>query len=459
MVALLLPTAVPYPICYLGAAKAGLVTAGINTRFREREVGHILDNSGASALVTTDEFLPMVEAVRPETLRHVVSPEEVLSGSGDPPAVHDDEDRAVAIVFTSGTTGRPNGATYCGRNIEAIRRIDAASSSGHSPSQVAAIPLAHMGFMSRIGANIHRRARTVLTRRWAARATLEAIEREKLTVLGGIPTQLALMMLDPELDRFDLSSLRACAMGGGPSTPKLVRRIRETFGVPVIVRYSCTELGLGTATKAGDPDDVVENTVGRALPEVDLQVLEANSDGVGEIAIRSPAMMAGYWREPEMTRAAVDEGGFFHTGDLGRLDPEGNLHLSGRTKEMYIRGGYNVYPVEVENVLAEHPKVALAAVIGVPDEVFGERGTAFVVPANAADPPTREELRTFVAERIADYKAPDNVVLRGELPMTSMFKVDKRALEADLLGGRTDLDVVAGAEPDRLERELDRPGR
>src|SRR5205823_4051478 len=216
----------PYPICYLGAAKAGLVTAGINTRFREREVGHILDNSGASAVVTTDEFLPMVEAVRPETLRHVVSPEEVLSGSGDPPAVHDDEDRAVAIVYTSGTTGRPKGATYCGRNIEAIRRIDAASSSGHSPSQVAAIPLAHMGFMSRIGANIHRRARTVLTRRWTARATLEAIEREKLTVLGGIPTQLALMMLDPELDRFDLSSLRACAMGGGPSTPELVRRIR-----------------------------------------------------------------------------------------------------------------------------------------------------------------------------------------------------------------------------------------
>jgi len=459
VVALLLPTAVPYPICYLGAAKAGLVTAGINTRFREREVGHILDNSGASAVVTTDEFLPMVEAVRPETLRHVVSPEEVLSGSGDPPAVHDDEDRAVAIVYTSGTTGRPKGATYCGRNIEAIRRIDAASSSGHSPSQVAAIPLAHMGFMSRIGANIRRRARTVLTRRWTARATLEAIEREKLTVLGGIPTQLALMMLDPELDRFDLSSLRACAMGGGPSTPELVRRIRETFGVPVIVRYSCTELGLGTATKAGDPDDVVANTVGRALPEVDLQVLEANSDGVGEIAIRSPAMMAGYWREPEMTRAAVDEGGFFHTGDLGRLDPEGNLRLSGRTKEMYIRGGYNVYPVEVENVLAEHPKVALAAVIGVPDEVFGERGTAFVVPANAADLPTQEELRTFVAERIADYKAPDNVVLRGELPMTSMFKVDKRALEAELLGGGTDLDVVAGAEPDRLERELDRPGR
>src|SRR5205823_3927178 len=127
-----------------GAAKAGLVTAGINTRFREREVGHILDNSGASALVTTDELLPVAESVRPETLRHIVSAEELAWGRGDPPGVHEDEDRAVAIVYTSGTTGVPKGATYFGRNIEAIRRIDAASDRRHSPSMLAAIPLAHM---------------------------------------------------------------------------------------------------------------------------------------------------------------------------------------------------------------------------------------------------------------------------------------------------------------------------
>jgi acyl-CoA synthetase (AMP-forming)/AMP-acid ligase II len=265
-VSLLLPTGVAYPIAYLGAAKAGLVTAGINTRFREREVGHILDNSGASALVTIDEFLPIVESVRPETLQHVVSPEDVQNAEDDPPTVHEDEDRAVAIVYTSGTTGVPKGATYCGRNIEAIRRIDATFDRDHSPSQVAAIPLAHMGFMSRIGANIHKRARTVLTQRWTARSTLEAIERERLTVLGGIPTQLALMLLDPDFGKFDLSSLRACAMGGGPASPELVRKIRETFGVPVIVRYSCTELGLGTATRPGDPDEIVAETVGRALP-------------------------------------------------------------------------------------------------------------------------------------------------------------------------------------------------
>jgi acyl-CoA synthetase (AMP-forming)/AMP-acid ligase II len=452
-VSLLLPTGVAYPIAYLGAAKAGLVTAGINTRFREREVGHILDNSGASALVTIDEFLPIVESVRPETLQHVVSPEDVQNAEDDPPTVHEDEDRAVAIVYTSGTTGVPKGATYCGRNIEAIRRIDATFDRDHSPSQVAAIPLAHMGFMSRIGANIHKRARTVLTQRWTARSTLEAIERERLTVLGGIPTQLALMLLDPDFGKFDLSSLRACAMGGGPASPELVRKIRETFGVPVIVRYSCTELGLGTATRPGDPDEIVAETVGRALPEVELEILQPNAEGVGEIAVRSPAMMTGYWRDPELTRAAIDAEGFFHTGDLGRLDADGNLHLAGRTKEMYIRGGYNVYPVEVEAVLHEHPKVDLVAVIGVPDDVFGERGTAFVVPADPADPPSADELRAFVASRVADYKAPDEVRIRAELPLTSMYKVDKHALLAELGDAVPDLDVVADLEPNRVQSE------
>src|SRR5204863_1052070 len=131
------------------------------------------------------------------------------------------------------------------------------------------------------------RATTVLTERWTARATLEAIERERLTVLGGIPTQLALMLLDPDFGSFDLSSLRSCQMGGGPASPELVRRVREGFGVPVIVRYSCTELGLATGTRRGDPDDVVAETVGRPLPEVSLRIVDPNGGGVGEIAVRS----------------------------------------------------------------------------------------------------------------------------------------------------------------------------
>jgi acyl-CoA synthetase (AMP-forming)/AMP-acid ligase II len=338
-------------------------------------------------------------------------------------------------VYTSATTGLPKGATYTHECLEAIRRIEAGFDPDPRPRTLAAIPLAHMGFMARIAANIDRLGCTVLMDRWSAQAHLELIERERLTLLGGIPTQLQLMLMHPEFGRFDLSSLRTCAMGGAPVSPAQVRQIRETFSVPVTVRYSCTELGLATGTRRGDPDDVVAETVGRPLPEVDLRIVDKDESGIGEIVVRSPAMTIGYWRDPEGTRAAFDDRGFFHTGDLGFMDPNGNLRLSGRKKEMYIRGGYNVYPVEVEAVLREHPQVSVAAVIGVPDPVLGERGVAFVIPRSPEQPPSAEELRSFVTERIADYKAPDVIEIRETLPMTSLYKVDKSALMEDR--GRT----------------------
>jgi acyl-CoA synthetase (AMP-forming)/AMP-acid ligase II len=219
-------------------------------------------------------------------------------------------------------------------------------------------------------------------------------------------------------------------IGGAPASPDLVRQIRQGFGVPVTVRYSCTELAMATGTRFEDPDVVVAQTVGRPLPGIHLSILDPNDKGVGEIAVRSPTMMRGYWQNDEATRAAIDANGYFHTGDLGRLDDDGNLHLAGRSKEMYIRGGYNVYPVEIEDILREHPKVAQVAVIGVPDEVLGERGRAVVVPAG--DAPTLEELREWVRARVADYKMPDELEIRTELPMTAMFKVDKRALAEGL---------------------------
>jgi acyl-CoA synthetase (AMP-forming)/AMP-acid ligase II len=209
-----------------------------------------------------------------------------------------------------------------------------------------------------------------------------------------------------------------------------VRQIRETFGVPVQVRYSSTELALCTATREGDADAIVAQTVGRPLPEVGLRIVDANADGIGEVVARSPAMMRGYWNDAAATREAIDPEGYFHPGDLGRIDEEGNLHLSGRTKEMYIRGGYNVYPAEVEAVLVEHPSVARAAVVGAPDPVLGEVGVAFVVPAPGSARPTRDALRSWCRDRLADYKAPDRLEVIEELPLTSMHKVDKRVLVA-----------------------------
>ncbi|MGZ4214075.1 MAG: class I adenylate-forming enzyme family protein [Actinomycetota bacterium] len=419
-VALLLDASFTYPVAYLGAAKIGAITVGINTRLGQREIDHILDDSRARALVTDREGYddPMT-----------FSFERLNRPGGSAPNVETKPDDVVALVYTSGTTGLPKGAAFTNAALDAVREIEQQVDPVEHPKTLGGTPMAHMGFMTKIGAHIARASTTVLMRQWSARPALQAIAREKLTWLGGIPTQFALMMMDPEFADFDISSLRSCLIGGASASPDLVRKIREAFGVPITVRYSCTELAMATGTRFGDGDEVVANTVGRPLPGIDVGILDPNADGVGEIAVRSPTMMRGYWRNEEATRAAIDARGYFHTGDLGRFDADGNLHLAGRSKEMYIRGGYNVYPVEVEAVLREHPKVAQVAVIGVPDEVLGEHGRAVVVPVS--DAPTLDELRAWVAARIADYKAPDELDVRDELPMTAMFKVDKQALAAE----------------------------
>jgi acyl-CoA synthetase (AMP-forming)/AMP-acid ligase II len=201
----------------------------------------------------------------------------------------------------------------------------------------------------------------------------------------------------------------------------------------VSVRYSSTEVAIATASLPDDPPEILATTVGRPTPGVDLRIVDNASrplppDTPGEVVVRSPAVMRGYWRDPGATAAVVDAEGWVHTGDVGVLDAAGYLRLRGRRSEMFIRGGYNVYPAEIEDLLARHPKVARAAVVGVPDPVFGEVGWAFVVARDTAAPPTLAELRAFVGTELASFKRPDGVTVLPELPLTPMFKVDKRAL-------------------------------
>ena len=418
VVALLLEPGFTYPIAYLGAAKLGCVTVGINTRWSEREISHVLDDSRARALITDRENM------EPEPL--LFSPDRLNRPGGDPPPVDTGDEDPVTIVYTSGTTGLPKGAAFSNKALEAVRRIEREVDPVDHPKTLAGTPLAHMGFMTKIAAHLDRASTTVFIDRWSARAALEMIESERLTWLGGVPTQLTLMLMDPKFGEYDLSSLRSCLIGGAPAAPDLVRRIRQGFGVPVTVRYSCTELAMATGTRLGDPDVVVAQTVGRPMPGIDVRILDPTDEGIGEIIVKTPTMMSGYWHNDDATSAAVDDDGYFHTGDLGRFDDRGDLRLAGRTREMYIRGGYNVYPVEVENVLKEHPLVAMVAVLGVRDPVLGERGRAIVVPRGQA--PTLDQLKEFCAGKLADYKIPDDLEIRDSLPMTAMFKVDKRAL-------------------------------
>jgi len=262
---------------------------------------------------------------------------------------------------------------------------------------------------------------------------LEVIERERLEDLGGIPTQVIMLLDHPDRARRDLSSLRSVLVGGAPAAPALIRRVQETLHVTVSVRYSSTEVGIATASLLDDPPELLATTVGKATPGVELRVVdEANRplppDTPGEVVVRSPATMRGYWQDPDATAATIDADGWVHTGDVGVLDAAGYLRLRGRRSEMFIRGGYNVYPAEIEELLAHHPKVARAAIVGLPDPVFGEVGWAFVVSRDPAAPPDLAELRTFIGAELASFKRPDGLTLLPELPLTPMYKVDKRAL-------------------------------
>jgi acyl-CoA synthetase (AMP-forming)/AMP-acid ligase II len=253
-----------------------------------------------------------------------------------------------------------------------------------------------------------------------------------------VPTQWRLVLDHPLLAATDTSSLRITATGGTRVPPDLVRDMRAAFGVPVLVRYTSTEASVSTGTDIDDDDEVIANTVGRPAPNVELRLVTDSGSpvaqgGVGEVLVRSRAVMRGYWRDPDKTSEVIDADGWVHTGDLGRLDAAGHLVMIGRRVEMYIRGGYNIYPAEVERVLGEHPGVEAVAVVGIEDTVLGQIGAAAVVPDDAERPPSLEELRSWCRQRLADYKAPDRLHIVDQLPLNAMGKVDKRTLATRLV--------------------------
>jgi acyl-CoA synthetase (AMP-forming)/AMP-acid ligase II len=295
--------------------------------------------------------------------------------------------------------------------------------------------------MTKLPGRLMQGGTTYLLERWRAADALALIERHRMAGIGGIPTQIALMLADPAFERTDVSSVRAIVVGGGPATPALVREARARFGAAVSIRYSCTEAGIGIGTAFDAPPEDAEVSVGRPHGGVDL-VLRDPSSGVdveagqvGEVCLRSPAVMSGYWRDPAATAEVITADGFVRTGDLGWLDDEGRLRLVGRHKEMYVRGGYNVYPMEVEGVLAQHPAVGAVAIAVRPDEVMGEVGVAVVVARGGSAAPTLDELRSFGHDRLASYKLPDDLLVVDALPLTAMEKLDRRALRA-LVGGK-----------------------
>lgn len=437
VVALVLPSGPEYLLAYLGAAKVGAITAGVNDRLAARERERVLERATPRLVLAAPQLSP---ADGPFDVIDVVAANDcagalaAVRAPGDaPPGLPDNPDRPVAIVFTSGTTGVPKGALYCNRQLAFVTHTDVGDTWGGGARAYSGTPFAHLGFMTKLPGSLRRGGTTFMMTKWRAGDALRLVADHRMTTVAGVPTQLALMLREPDFDRYDLGSVRWLVVGGGPITPGLAEEARARFHAALATRYSCTEAGIGLGTAFDDPEEDAVVSVGRPHPAVDLALLDEADrpvphGEVGQVCLRSPAVMSCYWRDPEATSAVLTADGFVRTGDLGFLDGRDRLRLVGRTKEMYVRGGYNVYPVEVEAVLSAHPDVASVAVVPRPDSLMGELGVVVVVPRHPARPPSLDALRAFAASRLAAYKLPERLCVVDALPLTPMEKVDRRAL-------------------------------
>jgi acyl-CoA synthetase (AMP-forming)/AMP-acid ligase II len=437
VVALVLPPGPEYLALYLAAAKLGAVTAGVNDRLTEGERIGVLERATPQLVIGGPGAVP--SAFDGLELAPAASTAELLAdlrvAGNPPPPLPDDPDRPVAIVFTSGTTGTPKGALYCNRQLAFITATDVGDAWGGGGRGFTGTSFAHLGFMTKLAGNLRRGGVNFIMTRWSAKGALELLERERMHTVAGVPAQIALMLRRPDFDDYDLSSVQYIVVGGGPVTPGLAEEARTRFGAKLATRYSCTEAGIGLGTAFDDPDEDAIVSVGRPHAAVELALLDDDdravpAGDVGAVCLRSAAVMTGYWGDPEGTRAAFTSDGFVRTGDLGWVDDRDRLRLVGRSREMYVRGGYNVYPVEVEGVLSQHPDVAAVAIAPRPDPVMGEIGVAVVVPRDPARPPTLQSLRGHATEHLAAYKLPEDLRLIDALPLTAAEKVDRRALGA-----------------------------
>mgnify|MGYP002133358394 FL=1 len=464
-VALWAPNVYEWIVAACGVHAAGAILVPLNTRMKGAEAADILERSGAKLLFCIGDFLQqhypaLLRDCRPATLAHVVvlrgQPRADVAQSGDHAwenflalgqavpvqQVHEREaalhaDSTADLMFTSGTTGRPKGVMAA--HGPTIRAFDEwARVVGLTPDDRYLIvnPFFHtFGYKAGWVAAFVQGATVYPEQVFDAEAVLQRIARDRISFLPGPPTLFLTMLAHPRLQEFDLSSLRSSVTGAASVPPVLIRRMREELGIAnVTTAYGLTECG-GCATVC-DPADSVEtvaSTCGRALPGTEVRCVNEEGHSVpagqpGEVLLRGYHIMQGYFEDEAATRETIDAEGWLHTGDVGVLDENGYLRITDRLKDMFIVGGFNCYPAEIERLLADHPDIAQVAVVGVPDERMGEVGCACII-TRSGQPLDSAELIAWARAHMANYKVPRYVLNFESFPVNASNKVVKRELQ------------------------------
>jgi acyl-CoA synthetase (AMP-forming)/AMP-acid ligase II len=457
-VAIWAPNMWEWVICALATHSTGGVVVPINTRYKGIEAAYLLEKSRAKVLFTVTGFLDVdyvallegTDAELPDLVQTVVirgtAPDGTLdyatflegASSVDESALRDraatvEPDDLADILFTSGTTGKPKGAMCT--HAQNLRVFDAWSSIiglREGDRSLIVLPFFHsFGYKAGWLAGLMRGATVFPEPIFDVNVVLRRVQEDSITMLPGPPALYQSLLLHPERKDYDISSLRLATTGGAVIPVELIHRMKDELGFETVVTaYGLTEsCGVVTTCRLDDDAETIATTSGRAIPDVEVAIVDADGkklppDEPGEILVRGYNVMKGYFDAPEETQKAIDSDGWLHTGDIGSLDSRGNIKITDRLKDMFIVGGFNAYPAEIENVLLQMPGVGEVAVIGVPDERLGEVGMAFVVPApgTSLDP---DSVIAWSRDNMANFKVPRRVEVLEALPRNATGKVVK----------------------------------
>jgi long-chain acyl-CoA synthetase len=447
-VAAMLPNVPAFPIVFFGALGAGAIVVPMNPLLKSREIAYYLDDSGARVLFAWHTVASEAAKGATETGAQVIEVHEpdlasLLAGQLPAaqvaaPAAEDD----AVILYTSGTTGKPKGAELTHANLYRNAELTAVTLLRSGPGDVVmgCLPLFHVfGLTCALNAALYAGSSLTLLPRFDPGQALQIIGRDRVTIFEGVPTMYAAMLNHPGAAQADVSSLRVCVSGGAALPVEILRGFEDMFHCVILEGYGLSETSPVASFNHPDqmrkPGSIGVPVVGVRMRVVDADGADLPAGVVGEIAIAGHNIMKGYWRNPEATAEAMMKGegepggGWFRTGDLAKVDKDGYFYIVDRKKDMIIRGGFNVYPREVEEVLYEHPAVAEAAVVGIPDADLGEEIGAAVTPKAGATV-TPAELIAFTRDRIAPYKCPRHVWLVPDLPKGPTGKILRREVKS-----------------------------